>query len=215
MTAIGRAGPNTPERAGGRAGDALWVVGTLGDSAEGLAQLRADAKATGVLVDVYRRPIPQLGAGQLIAPHAHAMMDVSDGLLLDAQRLAEEAVAPRRSTSTHCRCPMALPSAAEAASRRGCSRRRRAMIMRSSPRSRPRSTRQRFLYLKGRRLRASEGLSPVRRGSRSPAAVYRSNCRRHWVLSIRAISIGHYPIRQWLIGLSGLASGMVVALLLR
>jgi hypothetical protein len=34
-------------------------------------------------------------------------------------------------------------------------------------------------------------------------------------LSIRAISIGHYPIRQWLIGLSGLASGMVVALLLR
>jgi thiamine-monophosphate kinase len=89
MTAIGRAGPNTPERAGGRAGDALWVVGTLGDSAEGLAQLRADAKATGVLVDVYRRPIPQLGAGQLIAPHAHAMMDVSDGLLLDAQRLAE------------------------------------------------------------------------------------------------------------------------------
>jgi len=89
MTAIGRAGPNTPERAGGRAGDALWVVGTLGDSAEGLAQLRADAKATGALVDVYRRPIPQLGAGQLIAPHAHAMMDVSDGLLLDAQRLAE------------------------------------------------------------------------------------------------------------------------------
>jgi thiamine-monophosphate kinase len=89
MTAIGRAGPNTPERAGGRAGDALWVVGTLGDSAEGLAQLRADAKATGVLVDVYRRPIPQLGAGQLVAPHAHAMMDVSDGLLLDAQRLAE------------------------------------------------------------------------------------------------------------------------------
>ena len=89
MTAIGRAGPNTPERAGGRGGDALWVVGTLGDSAEGLAQLRADAKATGALVDVYRRPIPQLGAGQLIAPHAHAMMDVSDGLLLDAQRLAE------------------------------------------------------------------------------------------------------------------------------
>jgi len=89
MTAIGRAGPNTPERAGGRPGDALWVVGTLGDSAEGLAQLRADAKATGALVDVYRRPIPQLGAGQLIAPHAHAMMDVSDGLLLDAQRLAE------------------------------------------------------------------------------------------------------------------------------
>jgi len=89
MTAIGRAGAHTPERAGGRAGDALWVVGTLGDSAAGLDQLRADAKAASVLVDIYRRPIPQLGAGELIAPHAHAMMDVSDGLLLDAQRMAE------------------------------------------------------------------------------------------------------------------------------
>jgi thiamine-monophosphate kinase len=89
MTAIGRAGPRTPDRAGGRAGDRLWVVGTLGDSAAGLAQLRADAKTAGALVDIYRRPIPQLGAGQLIAPRANAMMDVSDGLLLDARRMAE------------------------------------------------------------------------------------------------------------------------------
>jgi len=78
-----------PERAGGKAGDALWLVGTLGDAAVGLSQLLADVNATGPLVDVYRRPIPQLGAGQVLAPHAHAMMDVSDGLLLDAQRMAE------------------------------------------------------------------------------------------------------------------------------
>jgi thiamine-monophosphate kinase len=89
MTAIGRAGPCTPDRAGGKPGDALWVIGTLGDSAVGLAQLREDSKAVGPLVDIYRRPIPQLGAGQLLAPHAHAMMDVSDGLLLDARRMAE------------------------------------------------------------------------------------------------------------------------------
>jgi len=89
MTAIGRAGAYVPDRAGGRPGDRLWVVGTLGDSAAGLAQLRADAKAASVLVDIYRRPIPQLGAGQLLAPHAHAMMDVSDGLLLDVRRIAE------------------------------------------------------------------------------------------------------------------------------
>src|SRR5205085_9030637 len=86
MTAIGQAGPHTPDRAGGRPGDALWVIGTLGDSAAGLAQLRSDSKAAGPLVDIYRRPIPQLGAGQLLAPVAHAMMDVSDGLLLDARR---------------------------------------------------------------------------------------------------------------------------------
>jgi thiamine-monophosphate kinase len=89
MTAIGGAGPRTPDRAGGLPGDALWVIGTLGDSAAGLAQLRRDPRTASPLVDIYRRPIPQLGAGQLLAPHAHAMMDVSDGLLLDARRIAE------------------------------------------------------------------------------------------------------------------------------
>ena len=89
LTAIGRAGAQVPNRAGGRAGDALWLVGTVGDAAAGLARLQADPHATGPLVDVYRRPIPQLRAGQAVAPHAHAMMDVSDGLLLDARRMAE------------------------------------------------------------------------------------------------------------------------------
>jgi thiamine-monophosphate kinase len=51
--------------------------------------LRADRKSAGVLVDTYRRPVPQLEAGRALAPHAHAMMDVSDGLLLDAARMAE------------------------------------------------------------------------------------------------------------------------------
>jgi thiamine-monophosphate kinase len=89
LTAIGRAGPHVPERSGGRAGDALWLVGTLGDAAAGLALLSEDARATGPLVDIYRRPVPQLGAGQMLAPHAHAMMDVSDGLLIDALRMAK------------------------------------------------------------------------------------------------------------------------------
>lgn len=88
MTVIGRAGPNTPERSGGKVGDALWVVGTLGDAAAGLRLLVEDRSATGPLVEIYRRPIPQLSAGQALAPHAHAMMDVSDGLLLDTRRLA-------------------------------------------------------------------------------------------------------------------------------
>jgi thiamine-monophosphate kinase len=89
LTAIGRAGKHTPERSGGQPGDRLWLVGTLGDSAAGLAQLGADRRATGPLVDIYRRPVPQLDAGQKLAPHARAMMDVSDGLLLDASRMAE------------------------------------------------------------------------------------------------------------------------------
>jgi len=89
MTAIGRAGSNVPDRAGGESGDVLWLVGTIGDAAAGLALLQADTKADGVLVDIYRRPVPQLGAGNVLAPIAHAMMDVSDGLLLDACRMAE------------------------------------------------------------------------------------------------------------------------------
>ncbi|MEO7240375.1 MAG: thiamine-phosphate kinase, partial [Sphingomicrobium sp.] len=89
LTAIGRAGPRTPARSGGRGGDRLWLVGMLGESAAGLAQLRADPDASGTLVEAYRRPVPLLAAGQALAPHASAMMDVSDGLLLDAARLAE------------------------------------------------------------------------------------------------------------------------------
>ena len=89
MTVLGRAGASIPHRAGGQPGDALWLVGTIGDAAAGLAQLRADRHAAGPLVDIYRRPIPQLEAGRIVALHAHAMMDVSDGLLLDARWMAQ------------------------------------------------------------------------------------------------------------------------------
>lgn len=89
MTAIGRSVTPPPSRAGGRAGDRLYLVGTLGDAGLGLAILAEQREAAGPLVDIYRRPVPLLAAGQAIAPHARAMMDVSDGLLLDARRLAE------------------------------------------------------------------------------------------------------------------------------
>jgi thiamine-monophosphate kinase len=89
MTVIGHAGDRVPDRAGGKPGDALWLVGTIGDAAAGLVQLSNDRHSTGPLVDIFRRPIPQLEAGRALAPHAHAMMDVSDGLLLDARRMAE------------------------------------------------------------------------------------------------------------------------------
>jgi thiamine-monophosphate kinase len=87
LTALGRAGRAVPSRSGGRPGDRLWVAGTLGDSAAGLALLEDDAKAVGPLVDIYRRPVPLLAAGRALAPAASAMMDISDGLLLDLSRL--------------------------------------------------------------------------------------------------------------------------------
>ena len=89
LTAIGRAGERAPARSGGKPGDMLWIIGTLGDSAAGLELLRGDAQSTGPLVDQYRRPVPLLAAGEALAPMANAMMDVSDGLLIDLARLCE------------------------------------------------------------------------------------------------------------------------------
>lgn len=87
LTAIGRGGEASPSRAGGKAGDELWLVGTVGDASAGLELLREDEEAEGPLVEAYRRPVPQLAVGRLLAPFAAAMMDVSDGLLLDTFRL--------------------------------------------------------------------------------------------------------------------------------
>ncbi len=87
LTAIGRASATTPSRSDGKPGDRLWLAGNIGDSAAGLAQLTDNPAASGPLVDVYRRPIPLLEMGRALAPSANAMMDVSDGLLVDLQRL--------------------------------------------------------------------------------------------------------------------------------
>ncbi|MEO6198823.1 MAG: thiamine-phosphate kinase [Sphingomicrobium sp.] len=89
MTAIGRAGSKVPARSGGKAGDRLWLVGAVGESAAGLARLKHDEAATGALVEAYRRPVPLLTAGRALAPYAGAMLDISDGLLIDTLRLAE------------------------------------------------------------------------------------------------------------------------------
>jgi thiamine-monophosphate kinase len=96
LTALGRAGERVPSRSGAKPGDRLWLIGTLGDSAAGLDLLREDPKAEGALVDVYRRPVPLLAAGRALAAKATAMMDVSDGLLLDASRMCAASVCGAR-----------------------------------------------------------------------------------------------------------------------
>ena len=64
LTAIGRAGERVPDRAGGKAGDLLWLVGTVGDAAAGLAQLQDDRRArSGRWSTSTAGPVPQLGAG--------------------------------------------------------------------------------------------------------------------------------------------------------
>ena len=76
-----------PPRSGAIAGDALWVTGTIGDAGAGLAIARG-APGPDALLAAYRRPQPRVAEGRLLAPLAHAMMDVSDGLLIDAARMA-------------------------------------------------------------------------------------------------------------------------------
>jgi thiamine-monophosphate kinase len=89
LTAIGEAQGPVPNRGGARPGDRLYITGPVGDAGAGLDLLRADPAAAGPLIDAYRRPRPRLAEGALIARHAHAMMDVSDGLLIDARRMAD------------------------------------------------------------------------------------------------------------------------------
>ncbi|MFE8584963.1 thiamine-phosphate kinase [Sphingomonas sp. NCPPB 2930] len=86
LTAFGRDAA-APSRDGAKAGDGLWVTGTIGDAGLGLAiAMKGDGPTT--LRDAYRRPVPRLTEGRALGPVVHAMMDVSDGLLIDAMRMA-------------------------------------------------------------------------------------------------------------------------------
>lgn len=106
VTALGDLEGRAPvTRAGARPGDVVAVAGELGHAAHGLAVLFGrfrDGDAP-VAVDPARigpgesaavaaqlRPSPPIGLGTVAAAAgATAMMDVSDGLALDARRLAE------------------------------------------------------------------------------------------------------------------------------
>ena len=93
LTALGQAAnaQGVPSRSGARAGDRVWLSGTIGDAGLGLSILsgrQADAATAQWLVERYRRPAPDTRLGPALAPQVSAMMDVSDGVLIDAQRMA-------------------------------------------------------------------------------------------------------------------------------
>jgi thiamine-monophosphate kinase len=75
VTAIGRA-DRVPGRAGAKPGDLLVVTGPLGAAG---AAFRGES---------FVRPPLRLAEGKELAARAHAMLDVSDGLALDAGHLA-------------------------------------------------------------------------------------------------------------------------------
>jgi thiamine-monophosphate kinase len=82
-------------RSGAQPGDRVVVTGTIGDAALGLAVLRggatakalADVAVNATLVERYRVPQPRNALARAIRDHAHASMDVSDGLAGDLAKL--------------------------------------------------------------------------------------------------------------------------------
>lgn len=89
LTAIGAATHRpVPARSGAQAGDVLYVTGTLGDALAGFELAEAGLEGVDEVSAAYHRPLARLSEGQALAPFVSAMMDVSDGLLIDAERMA-------------------------------------------------------------------------------------------------------------------------------
>lgn len=86
VTAVG-SDAAAPARNGARAGDALYVTGTIGDAGAGLA-IALGKDGPPELLAAYRRPQPRIANGRNLGPRVNAMMDVSDGLLIDTARMA-------------------------------------------------------------------------------------------------------------------------------
>jgi thiamine-monophosphate kinase len=82
----------------------VWVTGPLGAAMAGFEALRDGTDGESV---AFRRPLACLAEGEVLAPLVSAMMDISDGLLLDASRMAEASGATISLVSTDV--PIAVP----------------------------------------------------------------------------------------------------------
>jgi thiamine-monophosphate kinase len=95
LTAIGEVAAGTEiRRSGAKPGDLVWVSGTVGDAFLGLALLRGAyselaPEHRSYLIQRFRLPDPRTELGLRLAGIAHAMIDVSDGLLADLGHICE------------------------------------------------------------------------------------------------------------------------------
>jgi thiamine-monophosphate kinase len=86
-------------RSAGRSGDAIYVTGTLGDAAAGIAAMAASDVSRDAgepdadraeLIRRFACPDARIAAGCALAPIAHAAIDVSDGLTADLAHICEQ-----------------------------------------------------------------------------------------------------------------------------
>jgi len=85
---LGEAAPEKiATRRGAQPGDRLVVTGTLGDAA---AALDLGRDAPEALIARLHRPQARLQAGRILATRAHALIDISDGLLADLGHLLHD-----------------------------------------------------------------------------------------------------------------------------
>jgi len=89
LTIIGHVAPGAAvHRSGARDGHEIWVTGTIGDGALGLAVARGGlSDPSGHLLNRYRLPQPRVGLK--LAGIAAAAMDVSDGLVQDLGHICQ------------------------------------------------------------------------------------------------------------------------------
>jgi thiamine-monophosphate kinase len=107
VTAIGRPlRHRAPARGDARLGEDVWVTGLIGDAYLGQLALRGEALGLAArdresVTARYRLPEPPVDFAQAIARLAGASMDVSDGLLLDADRMAQASGVSLRIEAAH------------------------------------------------------------------------------------------------------------------
>jgi thiamine-monophosphate kinase len=78
------------ERSGARAGDELWVTGSLGGAAAAAAAWSAGLEPEPGARAAFERPVPRTAESRWLVSEAdvHALIDLSDGLAADAEHVA-------------------------------------------------------------------------------------------------------------------------------
>jgi thiamine-monophosphate kinase len=74
-------------RSGAKVSDLIFVSGCLGDAGYALQALKKNQKISPYCLERLHQPSPRVKLGEYLRPFASAMIDVSDGLIIDLKRI--------------------------------------------------------------------------------------------------------------------------------